>query len=155
MREPHDSDFDHASLTLAGDGDWGRVTGAVSRLSHNFGSRYDATAASALYDLAGVPAAFDEHKAINLTVVEVTYATPSEYRLRGLVGAFASDGSIGLASNLHALPAHSPGVYAERRRDEINRGGSLWRIDLRRHRASVGHGWPALVRLQLRRRPRP
>jgi iron complex outermembrane recepter protein len=120
VREPHDSDFDHASLTVAGDGGWGRVTGAVSRLSHNFGSRYDATAASTLYGLAGVPAAFDEHKAINLTVVEVTYATPSQYRLRGLVGAFASDGSIGLASSLHALPARSPAVYAERRRDEIN-----------------------------------
>lgn len=120
VREPHDSDFDHASLTVAGEGGWGRVTGAVSRLSHNFGSRYDATAASTLYGLAGVPAAFDEHKSINLTVAEVTYSTPSEYRLHGLVGAFASDGSIGLASSLSALPAHSPAVYAERRRDEIN-----------------------------------
>lgn len=120
VREPHDSDFDHASLTLAGEGGWGRVTGAVSRLSHNFGSRYDATAASTLYGLAGVPAAFDEDKGINLTVAEVTYATPSEYRLHGLVGAFASDGSIGLTSSLHALPAGSPAVYAERRRDEIN-----------------------------------
>ncbi|HWT50952.1 MAG TPA: TonB-dependent receptor, partial [Caulobacter sp.] len=120
VREPHDSDFDNASLTLAGEGGWGRVTGAVSRLSHNFGSRYDATAPSTLYGLAGVPAAFDEDKGINLTVAEVTYATPSEYRLHGLVGAFASDGSIGLASSLHALPARSPAVYAERRRDEIN-----------------------------------
>ncbi|MDR6625010.1 TonB-dependent receptor [Caulobacter segnis] len=120
VREPHDSDFDHASLTLAGNGGWGRVTGAISRLSHRFGSRYDATAASLRYDLAGAPAAFDEDKAINLTVVEITYATPSEYRLHGLVGAFASDGSIGLDSSLHALPARSPAVYAERRRDGIN-----------------------------------
>jgi iron complex outermembrane receptor protein len=120
VREPHDSDFDHASLTVAGEGGWGRVTGAVSRLSHNFGSRYDATAASTLYGLAGAAAAFDEDKGINLTVVEVTYATPSEYRLHGLVGAFASDGAIGLASSLRALPARSPVVYAERRRDEIN-----------------------------------
>lgn len=120
VREPHDSDFDHASLTLAGEGGWGRVTGAVSRLSHGFGSRYDATAASTLYGFAEGAAAFDEDKAINLTVAEVTYSTPSEYRLHGLVGAFASDGAIGLASSLHALPARSPAVYAERRRDEIN-----------------------------------
>jgi iron complex outermembrane recepter protein len=120
VREPHDSDFDHASLTLAGEGGWGRVTGAVSRLSHHFDSRYDATAVSALYGLAGAAAAFDENKAINLTVAEVTYATPTDYRLRGLVGAFASQGSIGLNSDLHALDSQSPSAYAERRRDEIN-----------------------------------
>ena len=120
VREPHDSDFDHASLTLTGDGDWGRATGAISRLSHRFGSRYDATAAAGLYDLGGGPAAFDEEKGINLTVAEITYATPSQYRLRGLVGVFASDGSIGLDSSLRAQPARSPTAYAERRRDEIN-----------------------------------
>lgn len=120
VREPHDSDFDHASLSLAGEGGWGRVTGAVSRLSHHFNSRYDATAVSTLYGLAGAPAAFDENKGINLTVAEVTYATPTEHRLHGLVGAFASQGSIRLASVLHALPTDSPAAYAERRRDEIN-----------------------------------
>lgn len=120
VREPHDSDFDHLSLALAGDGRWGRVTGAVSRLSHRFGSRYDATAVSPLYDLPAGPAAFDEEKAINLTVVEITYATPSERRLHGLVGAFASDGSIELDASLHGLPSNAPTAYAERRRDEIN-----------------------------------
>jgi outer membrane receptor protein involved in Fe transport len=120
VREPHDSDFDHASLTLTGGGGWGRVTGAASQLSHHFASRYDATAASALYGLAGVPAAFDEDKGIGLTIAEVTYATPSEYRLHGLVGAFASHGSIRLASTLGGLSDRSSAVYAERRRDEIN-----------------------------------
>lgn len=120
VREPHDSDFDHASLTLTGSGGWGRATGAVSRLSHHFYSRYDATAASAHYGLAGVPAAFDEDKGIDLTVAEVTYATPSEYRLQGLVGGFASYGSIRLDSTLGALSEDSSAAYAERRRDEIN-----------------------------------
>jgi iron complex outermembrane receptor protein len=120
VREPHDNDFDHASLTLAGEGGWGRVTGSISQLSHHFDSRYDATSVSTLYGLPGVPAAFDEDKSIDLTVAEVTYATPSEHRLHGLVGAFASSGSIRLTSSLHALPARSVAVYAERRRDEIN-----------------------------------
>jgi outer membrane receptor protein involved in Fe transport len=120
VREPHENDFDHLSLTLAGEGDWGRMTGSISRLSHHFGSRYDATSASALYGLAGAPAAFDEDKGIDLTVAEATYATPGERRLHGLVGAFASTGSIRLDSSLHALPAQSPAVYAERRRDAIN-----------------------------------
>ncbi|WP_374471735.1 TonB-dependent receptor [Phenylobacterium sp.] len=120
VREPHDSDFDHASVSLAGEGGWGRTTGAVSRLSHQFDSRYDATAVAPLYGLAAGPAAFDENRRIDLTVAEVTYATPGEHRLHGLIGAFASQGSLGLAADLHALPAGSPTAYAERRRDEIN-----------------------------------
>lgn len=120
VREPHDNDFDHASLTLAGEGAWGRMTGSVSQLSHHFDSRYDATSVASLYGLPAAPAAFDEDKGIDLTVAEVTYATPGEHRLHGLVGAFASRGSIRLASSLHALPAASPAAYAERRRDEIN-----------------------------------
>lgn len=120
VREPHDSDFDHASLSLTGGGDWGRVTGAVSQLSHHFDSRYDATAASALYGLTETPMAFDEDKGIGLTVAEITYATPGENRLHGLVGAFASYGSVRLASTLGALSDRSSAVYSERRRDEIN-----------------------------------
>lgn len=119
VREPHDNDFDHTSLTLTGEGGWGRVTGSASRLSHHFASRYDATSVSSIYGLAGAPAAFDEDKGIDLTVAEVTYATPSQHRLHGLVGAFASTGSIRLNTSLRALPAGSPAAYAERRRDEI------------------------------------
>jgi len=130
VREPHDNDFDHVSLTLAGDGGWGRVTGAVSRLSHQFDSRYDATAVSALYGLAGAPAAFDETKSIDLTVAEVTYASPSEHRLHGLVGAFASQGSIRLATALSPVSDRSAAAYAERRRDDINEAALYGEVTL-------------------------
>lgn len=120
VREPHDNDFDHISLTLAGDGDWGRMTGSVSRLSHHFDSRYDATSAATLYGLPSGPTALDEDKAIDLTVAEVTYASPSDRRLHGLVGAFGSTGAIHLHSLLHGLAASSPPAYAEQRRDKIN-----------------------------------
>ncbi len=120
VREPHDNDFEHVSLTLAGDGPWGRTTGSVARLSHHFSSRYDATTASTLYGLAGAPAALDEEKAIDLTVAEVTYSTPSDHRLHGLIGAFASTGDIRLDTTLHAALAAGPNAYAERRRDKIN-----------------------------------
>jgi len=120
VREPHDNEFDHASLTLAGEGRWGRVTSSLAQISHHFESRYDATPVSTLYGGNGVAAAFDEDKGIDLTVAEITYATPSQHRVHGLVGAFASRGSIELATTLHALPAQSPAAYAERRRDEIN-----------------------------------
>jgi outer membrane receptor protein involved in Fe transport len=120
VREPHDSDFDHISLTLTGGGGWGRTTVAVSRLSHQFESRYDATAAAALYGLPRAPTAFDESKGIDLTVAEATYASPNEYRLHGIVGALASYGSIRLATTFGAASAPSSPAYAERRRDEIN-----------------------------------
>ena len=120
VREPHDNDFDDVSLTLAGSGGWGRLTGSVSRLSHHFDSRYDATSVATLYGLRGGPAAFDEEKAIDLTVGEVTYATPSEHRIHGLVGAFGSTGAIHLHSLLHGLTASGLTGYDEQRRDKIN-----------------------------------
>ncbi len=120
VREPHDNDFHHVSLTLAGDGGWGRFTGSVSRLSHQFDSRYDATLVAPLYGLPRGPAAFDEEKAIDLTVAEVTYASPSDRRLHGLVGAFASTGTIHLHGLLQDLLPSSQTAYAERRRDKIN-----------------------------------
>ena len=120
VREPHDNDFDHVSLTLAGDGAWGHLTGSVSQLSHHFDSRYDATSAAALYDLVGERAALDEEKAIDLTVAEVTYATPADRRLHGLIGVFGSTGAIQLHNDLHGLQADSTNTYSERRRDKIN-----------------------------------
>ncbi|MDB5457991.1 MAG: TonB-dependent receptor [Caulobacter sp.] len=144
VREPHDNDFEHVSLTLASDGPWGRVTGSVSRLSHHFDSRYDATTASALYGLAGAPAALDEEKAIDLTVAEVTYATPSDHRLHGLIGAFASTGDIRLDSALHAPSGTGPNAYAERRRDKINETAIYGEVTLdvtQRLSATAGLRW--------------
>ena len=120
VREPHDNDFDHLSLTLTGDGGWGRVTGSVSRLSHQFDSRYDASTVATLYGLPSGPAAFDEEKGIDLTVAEVTYATPAEHRLHGLIGAFGSTGTTRLNSALHGVAPGAPIGYAEHRRDKIN-----------------------------------
>ena len=144
VREPHDNDFDHVSLTLTGDGAWGRMTGSVSRLSHHFDSRYDATSASALYGLAGAPAALDEDKAIDLTVAEVTYATPGDRRLHGLIGVFGSTGDIRLNSALHPVTLGAPDAYAEGRRDKINEtavyGELTWDLS-RRLSATAGLRW--------------
>lgn len=144
VREPHDNDFDDVSLTLAGEGDWGRLTGSVSQLTHHFDSRYDATSVSAIYGLAGAPSAFDEDKGIDLTVAEVTYATPSGRRLHGLVGAFASTGAIRLDSSLHALPARSTPAYAEWRRDDIKEAALYGEVTFDatpRLSATVGLRW--------------
>lgn len=144
VREPHDNDFDHLSLTVTGDGGWGRVTGSVSRLSHQFDSRYDATSVAALYGLPSGPAAFDEEKAIDLTVAEVTYATPSQHRLHGLVGAFGSTGSIRLDNRLHALTPTGTTGYREQRRDQINETALYGEVTFdatRRLSATAGLRW--------------
>lgn len=119
VREPHSNSFDQVSLTLTGDGGWGRFTGSVARLGHDFSSRYDATSQTALFGLPAGPAAFDDARSTDLMVGEVTYATPSGRRLHGLAGAFFSttraqfDGALGPATT-GAAPA-----YQEARLDDI------------------------------------
>ncbi|MDI1364735.1 MAG: TonB-dependent receptor [bacterium] len=120
VREPHDNDFDHISLSLSGDGDWGKVTGSVSRLSHHFDSHYDASSAAGLYGLAGGPIVLIEDKSIDLTVAEATYATPADHRLRALVGGFGSTGHIQLVNDLHALPTTGSSAYVETRTNKIS-----------------------------------
>ncbi len=144
VREPHDNDFDHASLSLSGDGSWGKLTGTVSGLSHHFDSRYDASTAAALYGLSSGPTALDEKKAIDLTVAEVTYATPADDRLRALIGAFASTGQIRLVSNLHALATTGSSAYAENRTNKLNETALYGEVSLdltSRLTATAGLRW--------------
>ena len=120
VREPHDNDFTRASITLNGDGGWGRATLSLAQLSHDFDSRYDASTAATLYGLPAGPAALDEAKAIDLTIAEGVYATPQSRLLHGLIGFFASSAEIRLNTKLGAFPFAGASAYAERRRDEIN-----------------------------------
>jgi len=119
VREPHANSFDQYSLTLTGDGDWGRLTGSVSHLGHDFSSRYDATSKTALFGLPTGPAAFDDVRSTDLVVGEVTYATPSGRRLHGLVGAFFSTTETRFDSVMApATTGGAPG-YQEARIDDI------------------------------------
>lgn len=119
VREPHANSFDQDSLTLTGDGDWGRFTGSISRLGHDFSSRYDATSQTALFGLPAGPAAFDDARSTDLVVGEVTYATPSGRPLHGLVGAFFSTTQVRFDSAMApATTGGAPG-YQEARIDDI------------------------------------
>ncbi len=119
VREPNANSFDQDSLTLTGDGGWGRFTGSVSRLGHDVASRYDATSQAALFGLSAGPAAFDDTRSTDLVVGEVTYATPSGRRLHGLVGAFFSTTEARLDSVMApATTGGAPG-YQEARIDDI------------------------------------
>lgn len=117
--EPHDNSFDQGSVTLTGDGRWGRFSGSISRLGHDFASRYDATAQAKLFGQAAGPAAFDDARSIDLTVTEVTYATPSTRRLHGLVGGFFSTTQTRFDTALTATPAANAPSYTEARVDDI------------------------------------
>jgi iron complex outermembrane receptor protein len=118
VREPHENDFDHESITVVGAGDWGRLTTSAAHIDHQFKSRYDATSAIAKYGLLAGPAALDEYRNIDMTVAEVTYATPTAGRLHGLVGAFVSTGRTIFDDKLGVYPAAThPPAYAELRTD--------------------------------------
>lgn len=121
VREPHDNDFDHLSLTLTGAGDWGRLTISTSELAHQFDSRYDARSVVERFGGPPGPAAFDEARRVDLMIAEATYATPVNHRLHGLVGAFVSTGDIKVDSQLIPVGAtKTAAVYAEARTDKIN-----------------------------------
>lgn len=136
VREPHENSFDQGSLTLTGEGDWGRFTGSVSRLGHDFSSRYDASARAALFGASG-PAAFDDGRRTDLVVSELVYATPQRGRVRGLVGGFFSTTQTRIDSALADR-------YREARVDDI-REAALYgeaTLDLPRSlSATVGLRW--------------
>ena len=120
VREPHDNDIDESVITLAGDGEWGRVTGSIARIGHQYISRYDATAAIPRFGGLAGQAAFDEDRRVELTVSEATYASPADRRLHGLAGVFVSAGETRLDAALSALPASDVDpLYAEVRTDRI------------------------------------
>lgn len=131
VREPHDNSFDQGSLTVTGDGRWGRVTGSVSRLGHDFSSRYDATARAGLFGQAAGPAVFDDARQTDLTVGEITYAMPTGRRFHGLVGGFLSSTQTRQKSTLAPYPAGGAS-YAESRVDDIREaavyGEGTWEL---------------------------
>jgi iron complex outermembrane receptor protein len=142
VREPHDNDFDHLSLTLNGEGRWGRLTASTARLTHQFDSRYDATSAITLFGGPAGPAASDEARQVELSVTEITYATPADHSLHGLVGAFFSSGET--VTQMRLGPTSAPSgiaTYAERRTDKINEaaiyGEGTWEMS-DRWAATVG-----------------
>ncbi|WP_309604697.1 TonB-dependent receptor [Phenylobacterium sp.] len=145
VREPHDNDFDETSLSLAGDGAWGRIAGSLVRIGHQYVSRYDATAAIARFAGPAGPAAFDEDRRVELTVAEATYASPADRPLHGLAGVFFSTGETKLDTVLGPAPSPSSApVYAEARVDRIKEtaiyGEATWDITPKLS-ATVGLRW--------------
>lgn len=144
VSEPHDNSFDQGSLTLTGDGRWGRFTGSISDLGHDFTSRYDATAQAALFGLPAGPTAFDDARRTDLVVSEITYATPAGRRFHGLVGAFLSTTKARFDSALAPTATGAAPIYRETRVDDIREaalyGEATWDLPWSLS-ATVGLRW--------------
>lgn len=119
LAEPHDNDFDSVSITVEGEGSWGRITASSTRLVHQLDSRYDATDAVTLFGGAG-PTAFDETRHIDLWVSEATWALPAGKRFQGLFGVFRSGGTTLIGADMVGMAGSANSLYRERRDDEVN-----------------------------------
>lgn len=118
VREPHANDFNEIHLALEAKGDWGSLETTLSRVSHDFASRYDASAGLLFFGSNGRIGALDEAKKIDLTVFETVYASPQRGRLRWLAGVFASTGDTSSWTDLWTLRPVRELTYTESRHDE-------------------------------------
>lgn len=118
VREPHDNDFRELHLSLEGRGDWGRLETTVSRVDHDFASRYDASAGLEFFGSNGLIGALDDVKKIDLTIFETVYSSPQQGRLRWLAGVFASTGETNSDAKLWTLWPFRELTYSEERQDE-------------------------------------
>ncbi|MEN5145124.1 TonB-dependent receptor [Brevundimonas diminuta] len=118
VREPHDNDFREVHLSVEGTGDWGSLETTLSRVNHDFTSRYDASAGLAFFGSHGLIGALDDAKRINLTIFETVYSSPQQGRLRWLAGVFASTGETRSDAELWTLWPYRELTYTEERQDE-------------------------------------
>ena len=90
VREPHDSDFTQAYVTVEGPTPLGqlRLTGAL--LDHAFDDRSDASNGLALFVSTSTVGTFDQDYRIRLAMAEAVLTSPPGGRLQWLAGVFAS-----------------------------------------------------------------
>lgn len=120
VREPHENTFGMGYARVVGNGDWGRLEATAARVSHAFVSRYDASTGLKFFGSNARIGALDDHRDIDLDVVDIAYTSPRGQRLRWLTGLFWSDTAIDSSVDLTALwPTLRP-VYNEQRRDRQN-----------------------------------
>ena len=120
VREPHRNHFSELYLSLAGEGEWGRLSASVAQVRHRFNSRYDASSALPAFGSINRIGALDEAKDIDLTVGELTLASPDANRLRWLAGAYLSTSQTAANTAISVVRAIPLTVYSERRADDLD-----------------------------------
>lgn len=117
VREPHLNAFNMYFTRLQGSGDWGRLEATAAHIDHDFASRYDASRALSQFGSDARIGALDDAKAVDLTVGDISYASPGDRRLRWITGMFWSEATTRTDVDLNALrPLRLP-IYQERRLD--------------------------------------
>lgn len=87
VREPHDNDFAEVGATVTHSGQRTDFRLSAAFIDHDLNTRYDATRSLG----AAGPAAFDDLRRVDLTVVDALLASTTQSRVRWLVGLYASE----------------------------------------------------------------
>ena len=139
IREPHDNDFNQASFGVQGRTGLGTLKLSLNHLHHHLDSRYDASPLAGQY---GLPATagliYDQAQAVELTTRELTLVSPSNQRLRWLIGVFSAQSTERLTPRLTEPGTRRP-LYSEQRHDRITTLAAFGELsyDLTPHWAAV------------------
>ena len=118
VREPHDNDFNEISAAVSHAGEVANLKVSAAFIDHSVETRYDATGA---FGRSG-PAAFDEARKVDLSVVEALLSSAGDGRLAWLVGLFASQADETDKASLAVLGRGAPARSVYRRRDHLSEG---------------------------------
>jgi outer membrane receptor protein involved in Fe transport len=120
VRETHDNILQHAAVTVARTGDWGRFESSTGYVRHRFASRFDATAALNGANATAVDVGlFDEGSRVRLLVEDAVLSSPDTGRLRWLLGLYGLASLEDSDGELRARTPSNPSrlIYLEDRRD--------------------------------------
>ncbi|HTK34719.1 MAG TPA: TonB-dependent receptor [Caulobacteraceae bacterium] len=122
VREPHQSDFTQAYVTVDGSTPVGQLRLSGALLDHAFSARSDASAGLALFGSLSTIGTYDQYNRINLAVAEAVLTSRSGRRLEWLAGVFASHTRESLYLNLSDVRAPPPvrPLYLEDRHDRLS-----------------------------------
>ena len=120
VREPHDSNFTQAYLSVDGSTPLGRLRLSSSLLNHAFDARSDASNGLALFVTSSAIGVFDQDNRVQLAVGEAVLTSNPGGRLQWLAGVFASHTRETMELNLSGVvPRGLAPLYQEERHDRL------------------------------------
>ena len=140
VREEHENNFGQGSVTLTGEGSWGRFESSTAFLHHAFSSVYDASAALSIYGASDLDlGVYDEAASTDILVEDAVWTSPTNRRMRWLVGVYGSATSEVSPSDLRGLGSASTPprlLYQEDRTDRLKEGAVYGELSY-----DLGAGW--------------
>lgn len=115
--EPHDNDFNSATISLTGKTALGEVKLTAGHLHHDVTSRYDVGAAATMFG-SGAATAYDQDQAVELSTQEISLTSPADRRWRWMTGVFSSKSIERFIPAVSAAGLSQP-LFVEQRRDDV------------------------------------